>query len=203
MPQRLIEGLRRFSSEHFPRYKEHYEQLVREGQKPTTLFIGCSDSRLEPALLTDALPGELFVVRNVGNFVPPYESDDGFHGTSAAIEFAVVLLRVTDVVVCGHSHCGAIAALYAKPDPATPHMGKWLELGRAAMLEGKVDRDLLRRTEQRSIALQIERLLTFPIVRERVAAGQISLHGWHYVIEEGRVEFLDVNDGSFKPDPLD
>lgn len=200
MPQRLIEGLRRFNSEHFPHFKEHYERLVAEGQKPTTLFIGCSDSRLMPGLLTDAGPGELFVVRNVGNFVPPFESDEGFHGTSAAIEFALIVLGVTDIVVCGHSHCGAIAALYDAPNQLTPHVTRWLELGRDAMLEGDVDRELLRRTEQRSIALQIARLMTFPVVRERVEKGKVSLHGWYYVIEEGRVYFLDVEDGSFKPD---
>lgn len=200
MPQRLIEGLRRFNSEHFPRFREHYERLVAEGQNPSTLFIGCSDSRLMPELLTDAGPGELFVVRNAGNFVPPYESDDGFHGTSAAIEFAVLVLEITDIVVCGHSHCGAIAALYSPPNEATPHITKWLQLGRDAMVEGDVDHDLLRRTEQRSIALQVERLMTFPLVRERVERGKVKLHGWYYVIEEGRVYFLDVQDGTFKPD---
>lgn len=200
MPQRLIEGLKRFNKEHFPRFREHYERLVSEGQKPSTLFIGCSDSRLMPELLTNAGPGELFVVRNAGNFVPPFESDDGFHGTSAAIEFAVVVLGITDIVVCGHSHCGAIAALYHPPNEATPHITKWLQLGHDAMLEGTVDAELLRRTEQRSIALQVERLMTFPLVRERVERGKISLHGWYYVIEEGRVYFLDVENGTFKPD---
>lgn len=195
---RFIEGLRRFNREHFPRFKDHYERLVAEGQKPTTLFLGCSDSRLVPGTLTDALPGELFVVRNVGAFVPPFESDDGFHGTTAAIEFALITLGVTDIVVCGHSHCGAVAALYNKPDAATPHITKWLELGREAMLRGPVDEDLLRQTEQRVIALQIERLMTFPVVRERVERGNVSLHGWYYVIEEGRVLFLDIDEGVFK-----
>lgn len=201
MSDRLIEGLRRFNREHFPHFKEHYERLVAEGQKPTTLFIGCSDSRLVPELLTDTLPGELFVVRNVGNFVPPYESDDGFHGTSAAIEFALVGLGVTDIVVCGHSHCGAIAALYNMPT-ATTHIRKWLELGREAMIEGHVDRNLLRLTEQDSIRLQLARLMTFPLVRDRVDRGAVSLHGWYYVIEEGRVYFLDVADGAFKAETL-
>src|SRR5688572_19775649 len=201
MAERFIDALRRFNREHFPRFKDHYERLVAEGQKPTTLFIGCSDSRLVPGLLTDALPGDLFVVRNVGNFVPPFESADGFHGTSAAIEFALVSLGITDIVVCGHSHCGAIAALYKQPDAATPHVTKWLQLGRPAMLEGEVNEELLRRTEQRSIALQVDRLMSFPIVRERVESGKVSLHGWYYVIEEGRVYFLDINDGVFKEDP--
>lgn len=198
MPERLIEGLRRFNKEVFPQFKEHYQRLVSEGQKPSALFIGCSDSRLVPAMLTDARPGELFVVRNVGNFVPPFESDDGFHGTSAAIEFALVILGVTDIIVCGHSDCGAIAALYNKPNTATPHVTKWLQLGREAMLEGNVDRNLLRLTEQRSIAIQIERVMTFPVVRERVESGQLSLHGWYYVIEEGRVYILDVEAGVFR-----
>jgi len=198
MPNKLIEGLRRFNSERFPRYREHYEKLVAEGQKPSMLFIGCSDSRVVPSLLTDAAPGDMFVIRNVGSFVPPYESDDGYHGTSAAIEFALVALEVTDIVVCGHSHCGAVAALYAPPDPKTPHVSKWLELGRDAMLEGTVTEDLLRRTEQRAIAIQVERLLSFPVVRDRVERGLVSLHGWHYIIEEGRVYFLDVEDGVFK-----
>lgn len=198
MPNRFNDGLQRFNVEHFPRFREHYERLVAEGQKPTTLFIGCSDSRVLPTVLTDARPGELFVVRNIGNFIPPFETDDGFHGTSAAIEFALVILGVTDIVVCGHSDCGAISALYNMPNEATPHVTKWLELGRAAMFEGAVDADLLRRTEQRSIALQIERLMTFPAVRERVESGDVSLHGWYYVIEEGRVLFLDAADGEFK-----
>lgn len=199
MPNKLIEGLRRFNKEHFPHFKEHYQRLVSEGQKPSTLFIGCSDSRLVPALLTDAQPGEMFEVRNVGNFVPPYESDDGFHGTSAAIEFALVVLNVTDIVVCGHSHCGAVASLYQPPSPLMPHVAKWLQLGREAMLDGPANDELLRRTEQRSIAIQIERLLSFPIVRERVEQNRVSLHGWYYVIEEGRVYFLDVEHGAFHP----
>jgi carbonic anhydrase len=199
MPERLIEGLRRFRSEYFPQYKEHYEKLVAEGQKPTTLFIGCSDSRVEPSLLIDAMPGELFVVRNVGNIVPPYETDSGYHGVSAAIEFAVVVLRVTDIVVCGHSHCGAIQALYEPPNRLTPHVERWLELARPAKLDGELNEQLIRRTEQGSVALQLERLMTFPVIQERVDSGNLSLHGWHYVIEQGAVYFLDVKEGRFKP----
>src|SRR5207237_7624586 len=108
MVERLIAGLQRFRREHFPHYREHYERLASQGQKPSTLFIGCSDSRVEPALLTDSMPGELFVVRNVGSFIPPYESAEAYHGTTAAIEFATEVLEVTDVVICGHSDCGAI-----------------------------------------------------------------------------------------------
>ena len=199
MPQHLIRGLRRFSREHFPRFREHYERLVREGQKPSTLFIGCSDSRVVPDLITGSLPGELFIVRNVGNLVPPFEPDAGYHGVSAGIEFAVLNLGVTDIVVCGHTHCGAIRALYEPPNAASPHVTRWLELARDARLDEPVSEPMLRRTEQRSIALQLDRLLTFPMVAERVERGEVSLHGWHYVIEEGRVDVLDVEAGEFRP----
>jgi carbonic anhydrase len=198
MPHRLLEGLQRFRRDRFPRYREHYQRLVAEGQRPGTLFIGCCDSRVVPDLLTDSPPGELFVVRNVGNFVPPFEPDAGFHGTSAAIEYATLVLEVTDIVVCGHSHCGAIRALYEPVPHYTPHIDRWLELGREAMLDGDVDEPLLRRTEQRSVVLQLSHLLTFPMVRERVETGRISVHGWHYLIEEGNVAILDVESGAFR-----
>jgi carbonic anhydrase len=202
MPHRLLEGLQRFRREQFPRYREHYRRLVAEGQRPGTLFIGCSDSRVVPDLLTDSAPGELFVARNVGGFVPPFEPDQGFHGTSAAIEFATLVLGVTDIVVCGHSHCGAIRTLYQPLPDHTPHIDRWLELGREAALdEGDVDEPLLRRTEQRSVVLQLSRLLSYPMVSERVEAGTLSLHGWHYVIEEGSVAILDVASGEFHPEP--
>ena len=199
MPHRLIEGLRRFRSEYFPAYREHYQRLVEEGQKPTTLFIGCSDSRVVPDLITDSLPGELFIVRNVGALVPPFEIDSGYHGVSAGIEFAVLVLGVTDIVVCGHTHCGAMRALYSAPNEASPHVTKWLELARDARVDGPVTEENLRVTEQRAVALQLERLMTFPMVAERVERGEVSLHGWHYVIEEGRVDVLDIEAGVFKP----
>jgi carbonic anhydrase len=196
MPDKLIEGLRRFRRDVFPRYRDRYERLVSHGQQPSTLFIGCADSRVMPELFTDADPGELFHVRNMGAFVPPFESDRGYHGTSAAIEFASVVLKVTDIVVCGHTHCGAIRALY-DPSASTPHIERWLDLAADARLDGPLDETLLRRTEQRSIALQLERLLTYPELRERVEAGEVSLHGWHYIIEEGTIDILDVAQGGF------
>lgn len=198
MPHRLVDGLRRFQREFFPRYEEHYRRLVDEGQKPSTLFIGCSDSRVVPDLITGTLPGELFIVRNVGALVPPFELDTGFHGVSAGIEFAVINLGVTDIIVCGHTHCGAMRALYGPPNPASPHVTRWLDLAREAKLEEPLSEEVLRRTEQRAIALQLERLMTFPMVAERVEQGVVSLHGWHYVIEEGRIDVLDVDDGVFK-----
>ncbi len=199
MPEHLIDGLRRFRRDVFPRYRDHYRRLVAEGQRPGTLFIGCADSRVVPTLLTDAGPGELFILRNIGGLVPPFEADDGYHGTSAGIELATLQLGVKDIVVCGHSHCGAIATLYRPIDERTAHISRWLELARPARLDGCVDEDVLRRTEQRSVAVQLERLLTYPAVRERVEAGDLCVHGWYYVIEEGSVLSLDVASGAFRP----
>jgi carbonic anhydrase len=197
MPDRLIEGLRRYQRERLPQLREHFAKLASEGQKPSTLFIGCSDSRLVPNLLTDTGPGEIFMVRNVGNFVPPFQEDSEYHGTSAAIEFGVTILGVTDVVVCGHSDCGAIRALYEPPNESTPHINKWLELGKPAMVEGEATPDVLRRTEQRSIITQLTRLLTFPMIKERVDAGRLAVHGWYFEVETGEVLVLDVEAGRF------
>jgi carbonic anhydrase len=133
----------------------------------------------------------------MGAFVPPFESDVGYHGTSAAIEFATLVLRVDSIVVCGHTHCGAIKALYEPPALRTPHIDRWLDLAREAAVEGPINDATLRRTEQRSIALQLQRLLTYPELRERVEDGAITLHGWHYIIEEGTVDILDVERGEF------
>ncbi len=198
MPKHLLEGLQRFRAESFPRYREHYAKLVAEGQKPSTLYIGCSDSRIVPTLLTDTLPGELFIVRNVGAFVPPIDSSDGA-GVGAAIEFALHELGVADIVVCGHSHCGAIRALYEPPGPEMPLLARWLEHGRAARLDEEPSDAMLRRTERRAVAIQIARLMEYPLVRERVEAGRLAVHGWYYIIESGEIEVLDVARGEFVP----
>ncbi|HEX7118036.1 MAG TPA: carbonic anhydrase [Longimicrobiales bacterium] len=196
MPKHLLEGLQRFRAELFPLYREHYERLVAEGQKPSTLFIGCSDSRVMPALLTDALPGEMFIVRNVGAVVPPFGRPDAA-GVAAAIEFALHALDVTDIVVCGHSHCGAVGALYEPPGPEMAHLSRWIEHLRPARLDDEPAEGVLRRTERRAVALQVTHLMTYPDVRERVEGGRLALHGWHYVIEAGNVEVLDIARGEF------
>jgi carbonic anhydrase len=198
MPDELLERLRRFHNDAFPQHRSHFRLLVDDGQHPTTLFIGCSDSRLVPYLLTGTGPGDLFLVRNVGAFVPPYDGSAGFHGTAAAIEFAVLNLQVTRIVVCGHSHCGGIRALYGEVDPRARNLAQWLELGREARLPvAEPGPEVLRRTEQRAVVLQLERLMDYPMVRERVEARQLTLHGWHYVIEDGEVHVFDVQRGAF------
>ncbi|QPF74021.1 carbonic anhydrase [Roseateles sp. DAIF2] len=199
MPDELIARLRRFNTDYFPRYRARFQDLVAQGQHPSTLFIGCSDSRLVPYLLTGAGPGELFLVRNVAAFVPPYDGSRGHHGTAAAIEYAVLALDVRHIVVCGHSHCGGIRALYGDPPPGASNLAAWLELGRDAVLPVQLSDEALRRTEERSVVLQLERLMDYPMVREQVERGRLALHGWHYVIERGEVNVFDVNLGCFVP----
>jgi carbonic anhydrase len=197
MPRELLDRLKAYRREHFPRYQRQFRDLAERGQRPTTLYIGCSDSRVMPHLLMDAGPGEVFVVRNAGNLVPPYEDAYGYHGTSASIEFAVLSLGVRDIVVCGHSQCGAIRALYQEPPAEARHMTRWLELAREAALPVTESEDALRRVEQRSVVLQLEHLLTFPMVRARVERGELFLHGWHFLLESGEVLVLDVTSGEF------
>jgi carbonic anhydrase len=195
----LLLRLRRFHDDYFPGAQDRFQNLVQHGQHPSILFIGCSDSRLLPHLLTGAGPGEVFMVRNVGAFVPPHDGSAGFHGTAAAIEFAVLKLDVDRIVVCGHSHCGGIRALYEEATPHATNLAAWLELGREATLPVQLSPEALRRTEQRSVVLQLERLMGYPMVRERVEARRLALHGWHYVIEDGEVHVFDVRSGGFVP----
>jgi len=199
MPDELLARLQRFHDHTFPGVQDTFETLVKEGQHPTILFIGCSDSRLVPYLLTGTGPGELFIVRNVGAFVPPHDGSAGYHGTAAAIEFAVLNLNVARIVVCGHSHCGGIRALYEGAPGEATNLAAWLELGREAVLPVRLSPEALRRTEQRAVVLQLERLMGYPMVRQRVEAGALTLHGWHYVIEDGEVHVFDVRSGAFVP----
>lgn len=195
----LLLRLRHFQSDYFPLHQQRFQDLVAQGQHPKTLFIGCSDSRLVPYLLTGAGPGELFIVRNVGALVPPYDGSRGLHGTMAAVEYAVLALRVERIIVCGHSHCGAIRAAYeGVPDEARA-LRSWLELLHEAVLPVQACTEALRRTEERSVVLQLERLMDYPMVRREVEAGRLTLNGWHYVIEQGQVNVFDVKQGAFIP----
>lgn len=195
----LLLRLRRFRSDYFPTHQQRFQDLVTEGQHPKTLFIGCSDSRVVPYLLTGSGPGELFIVRNVGAFIPPYDGSHGLHGTMAAIEFAVLTLHVERIIICGHSHCGAIRTAYeGAPDEAIA-LKAWLKLASEALLPVQSSPEALRKTEQRAVVLQLERLMDYPMVRRDVEAGKLTLHGWHYVIEDGEVHVFDVKQGDFVP----
>ena len=195
----LLARLRDFHADYFPRHQQRFQDLVAQGQHPKTLFIGCSDSRLVPYLLTGAGPGELFIVRNVGALIPPYDGSRGWHGTMAAVEFAVLSLKVEHIVVCGHSHCGAVRAAYEGVPEEARALRFWLELAQEALLPVRPSPEALWRTEQRSVVLQLERLMDYPMVRRAVEAGTLSLHGWHYVIEDGEVHVFDAAAGGFVP----
>ncbi|GAB3481653.1 carbonic anhydrase [Polaromonas eurypsychrophila] len=195
----LLLRLRRFHSDYFPLHQQRFQDLVAQGQHPKTLFIGCSDSRVVPYLLTGAGPGELFIVRNVGAFIPPYDGSHGLHGTMAAIEFAVLSLHVERIIVCGHSHCGAIRAAYEGVPEEAVALQAWLKLATEALLPVRSSPEALRRTEQRVVVLQLERLMAYPMVRREVEKGALTLHGWHYVIEDGEIHVFDVRQGSFVP----
>jgi carbonic anhydrase len=198
----LLLRLRSFHSEYFPLHQQRFQDLVSEGQHPKTLFIGCSDSRLVPYLLTGSGPGELFLVRNVGAFVPPYDGSHGLHGTTAAIEYAVLALEVERIIICGHTHCGAIRAAYeGVPDEAV-NLQAWLRLAAEAILPVQSSPEARYRSEQRAVVLQLERLMDYPMVRRRVESGHLTLHGWHYVIEEGEIHIFDAQRGDFVPASL-
>lgn len=209
------EGLDRFRSTHFPRLEDRFRRLAEEGQEPHTLFIGCSDSRVLPELLADAGPGELFVVRNVGGLVPPRGTDPS---VAAAVEYAVRVLDVSHAVVCGHSRCGAVRALFDPPDVDAPELGRWLQHARPAArrarealggegrgssdgADGVPDRTLLREAERQSVRLQVERLHELAPVREAMADGRLRVHGWHYRIGRGDVDVLDPATGEFSGVP--
>jgi len=203
----FIDHYKLFRQVHFKKYEKLFEELARKGQSPKTFFIGCSDSRVVPDLITGAKPGDLFVFRNVGNFVPPFKPDDDYHGTAAAIEYAVSVLGVRDIIICGHSHCGACESLYKQiPDSLELiHVKKWLEIARPARqialdTVGEQDRELLlRTTEKASVLVQLQNILTYPKVREKVESEELFLHGWYYKIESGEIEYFDEEAGDFVP----
>ena len=202
----LIQGHDDFQSVKFTKNKERFKSLVEEGQNPKALFIGCSDSRVMPAMITGSKPGDLFIVRNIGNFVAPYNPNSDYHATASAIEYAVSILEVSDIIVCGHSHCGAIAALFKdiKQTPENIHTIKWLELGNEAKKVGLLayrDADkeiMLRYTERISVVYQLDNLLTYPAVKRKVEEGTLYLHGWHYDIENGHIDYYDDENYEFK-----
>ncbi|HIP11871.1 MAG TPA: carbonic anhydrase [Arcobacter sp.] len=206
--KKLIKGNKRFREAKFTQYKDDFKTLVEHGQKPNILFIGCSDSRVVPDLIVDSKPGDMFLMRNIGNFVPPFKDDFDFHGVSAVIEYAVSVLKVKDIIVCGHTHCGACASLYEdlSTNKKLIHVRKWLELGQKAkeyallnLLNKKSSKEqLLRTTEKISVAYQLENLLTYPEVAKRIKKGKLNIHGWFYDIEDGSIEVYNPKKAKYK-----
>ncbi|WP_320036115.1 carbonic anhydrase [Halarcobacter sp.] len=193
-------GNKLFRDTKFKEYKNDFETLVEKGQTPEILFIGCSDSRVVPDLIISSKPGDMFIIRNAGNFVPPYKDDNDYHGTTATIEFAVSVLNVKHIIICGHSNCGACRSLYMdlENNNSLVHMKKWLQLGMKAKEEvlRKFDffedeERIYRATEKISVIHQLENLLTFPEIKKRIKEGKLNIHGWHYKIEDGTIEYYD------------
>ena len=192
---------------YFKKNKESLLELVKSGQSPKALFIGCSDSRVIPDLMVQSNPGDLFVIRNVGAFVPPYKPDEDFHATASGIEYAVSVLKVQEIIICGHTHCGACAHLYETiEDSSLVHTKKWLELGesakKSAVLSLGLDaprEELLRLTEKLSVTKQIENILTYPNVKKRFENGDLHIHGWYYDIETGKIDYYNAESYEFLP----
>jgi carbonic anhydrase len=205
-PERLISGYRSFLDGRLSTEQARYRELAEHGQSPEIMVVGCCDSRVSPEVIFDARPGELFVMRNVGNLIPPYETGGSYHGVSAALEFAVGVLRVKHIVVLGHARCGGVRAFAEDNEPVSPgdFIGKWMSLiaPAAEAIGPRGDTPLaeyLTRLEQASIAHSLDNLLTFPRLRKLIERGKINLHGAYFGVATGRLSVRDTASGTFSP----
>lgn len=207
-PERLVAGYRSFLGDRFRSEQARFRELAEIGQSPTTMVIGCCDSRVSPEVIFDAGPGELFVVRNVANLVPPYTPDGDYHGTSAALEFAVMSLKVSHIVVLGHAQCGGVrgfASNEVNPEgqPLSPgdFIGKWIKLiapAYEALGSPKGDiGDFIEKLELESIKQSLANLRTFPCVKILEGRGQLSLHGAFFGVMDGRLRSYDPSSNAF------
>jgi len=203
-PQRLIEGYNAFASGRLPREQDRYRELAETGQKPEIMVIGCCDSRVSPEVIFDAHPGELFVVRNVANIVPPYAPDGQAHGVSAALEFGVGALRIKHIVVLGHAHCGGVKAYAEDAEPLSPgdFIGHWMKL--MAPAASKTPRgdsspaDYLKRLERANVVNSLDNLMTFPRLAKLIEKGKIETHGAYFGVATGDLSVLDRASGEFR-----
>jgi carbonic anhydrase len=203
-PNRLIDGYRAFLGGRLREEQDQYRQLAESGQSPQVMIIGCCDSRVSPEVIFDAQPGELFVVRNVANLVPPYAPDGKAHGVSAALEFGVAALKVKHIVVLGHAQCGGVKAFAEDAAPLTPtdFIGQWMSLmAPAAEKAGPRGTlplpDYLTKLEQANVANSLDNLLTFPRLRQEVDKGAITLHGAYFGVATGKLSVRDEATGQF------
>lgn len=202
--QRLLEGIVEFRRGDFEDHRDLFKGLKGE-QKPHTLFITCSDSRVDPNMITGTLPGELFIIRNIANLVPPYRETSEYLATTSAIEYAVLSLGVENIIVCGHSNCGGCAAcLKPAEELATmPHTRKWLELAhpvRERVLQEIPAEDPEAREwmmEQANVVEQLKHLMAYPYIWQRAISGKLTLSGWHYIIETGEIFIYNKEVGEF------
>lgn len=201
---KLAAGVIKFQKEEYPKRRELFAELA-QGQTPEALFIACSDSRVDPNLITQTEPGELFICRNAGNIVPPHTNHTG--AMTASIEFALGALHVPQIIVCGHSQCGAMKGA-ANPDQLDdfPHVKEWLSYARAAVLTTKEkggselsDQDRLDLLTRENVVLQMAHLRTHPYVAAHLATGKVQIHGWVYDIKDGGVFAFDEDKAEFLP----
>lgn len=207
MPKELeyvISGYKKFRQKYFENNNQLYEEL-KDGQKPKMLVVGCSDSRVDPAIVLNCKPGDLFVVRNVANLVPPFENDSGHHGTSAALEFGVLGLGIRHIIVFGHSGCGGIQALVTNPKSLSGQnfVSRWMEIASDAHTHTVDNHGHLPIDQQiencAHLALinSLNNLFTFPWIKERVEGGQLFLHAWYFNIDTGIIEKFDAEQQKF------
>jgi len=206
-PNDLIKGFYRFREQHFADDDALYKQLVQDGQTPKILVVACCDSRVDPALVLNCEPGDLFVIRNVANLVPPAESrSGGRHGTSAALEYGVRVLGVEHIIVFGHAHCGGIRSLLSgggTGDQAT-YINSWMRVAEKALHKVQTSMPHLshdakeRACEQQAILCSLENLMSFDWIKDGVATGKLELHGWYFDIEHGQLMRYDTTTRAFK-----
>ena len=203
--RKFIDGFKRFQENYFGNDQELYGEL-KQGQNPSAMVIACSDSRVDPAILTDCQPGDLFVVRNVANLVPPYEKGAGLHGVSTALEFGVRVLGVEHIIVLGHRRCGGIQALMqdVELNMKGEFIGNWMNIAQRAkervladIPEAKAE-EQMHACEEAAILVSLENLLTFPWIKERVQQGSLVLHGWCFDLVEGTLVAYDPYNGCFE-----
>lgn len=202
--KKLIQGIQEFQTNYLSTHREMFE-LLSQGQHPRILFVTCSDSRIDPNLITQTEPGEMFILRNAGNIVPPYGATNG--GEGAAVEYAVHALGIQDIIVCGHSHCGAMKGLHklSKLEEEMPLVYEWLkhaEATRRMIAENYKDKEgeeLLQITIEENVLTQLENLRTYPVIRSKLHSGQIHLHAWVYQIATGEVLAHDPIRGQYLP----
>lgn len=192
---RLIEGYRKFKETYWQEYRDLFESLATVGQSPSAMVIACCDSRVDPQTIFSAEPGEMFVVRNVANLVPPYAPNTDYHGTSAALEFAVKTLEVKHIIVLGHSGCGGVRKLMQGPATGeTDFIDTWMKIAaparEKALALGETASGALYQAELENIRISIRNLHSFPWIEERVNTGKLALHGWYFEIETGELKQL-------------
>ena len=183
----LINGFKAFRETFYERQPDVYRNLVENGQHPKVMIIACSDSRVNPSIIAKANPGELFIVRNVANLVPPYAPDSRYHGTSAAIEYAVRELNVEDIIILGHSHCGGIKALCESGDivDKSEFLGGWMSIVEKARDETLKGDAQYRQVERDAVKISLDNLRTFPWLKDSIDDGRLTLHGWLFDLDVG------------------